>query len=231
MTEDIFVKKEGRLWPAMAERLGEMLRKALEKRDAVNLAVVGGRSVAAVFDALLAEEADWSRVNLFTADERLVPVDHAERNFRLLHNHLVAPLVRSGRMPPENAHSFPYDPARPDFGAEAYGRVLGDHGGRFDILLLSAGEDGHVASLFPHHPAMANPRSGFVTLHDAPKPPAGRMTASVPLLLTASKAILMFIGESKRDAYTMFTAPGPIADCPARLVHAIPEVSVYTDLA
>ena len=231
MAEDIFVKKEGGLWSAVAERLGEMLRKALKKRDAVNLAVVGGRSVATVFDALLSEEVDWSRVNLFTADERLVPVDHADRNFRLLHNHLVAPLMRSGRMPPENAHSFPYDPASPDFGAEAYGRVLGDHGGRFDILLLSAGEDGHVASLFPHHPAMADERLGFIALHDAPKPPAGRVTASVPLLLTATQAILMFIGESKRDAFTMFRSPGPLEDCPARLVRAIPEVSVFTDLA
>lgn len=214
----------------IAGRLGKMLRQALSERGAVNLAVVGGRSVALIFDALRDEDVDWSRVHLFLADERLVPDDHAESNFRLLRDHLVAPLVRSGRMAPGNAHPFPFDPGSPDFGTAAYGRVLEEHGSRFDIVLLSAGEDGHVASLFPHHGAVAGKELGFLVLHDAPKPPPGRMTASVPLLLSASRAILVFAGESKRDAYEMFRSPGSTQECPARLVHAIAEACVFTAL-
>lgn len=218
------------LWPRLSARLGEMLRQVLSTQDAANLAVVGGRSAAVIFDALLAEEVAWNRVHVFMADERLVPADHPDSNFRLLREHLIAPLVRSGRMAPDHAHPFPYDPASPDSGAAAYGRALEKHGARFDIILLSAGEDGHVASLFPHHPALAGELRGFVALHDAPKPPPGRMTASVPLLRTASKAVLIFAGESKRAAYEMFRSPGPIQDCPARLVHSIGEAVVFTDL-
>jgi 6-phosphogluconolactonase len=218
------------LWSRIAARLGEMLRQVLSVQGSANLAVVGGRSAAVIFDALLAEEIDWNRVHVFMADERLVSADHPDSNFRLMREHLIVPLVRSGRMEPDHAHPFPYDPASPDAGAAVYGRVLETHGARFDIILLSAGEDGHVASLFPHHPALAWERRGFVVLHDAPKPPPGRMTASVPLLRTASKAVLVFAGESKRDAYGMFRLSGSLEDCPARLVHAIGEAVVFTDL-
>jgi 6-phosphogluconolactonase len=230
MAENVFVRNDGKLWSAIAACLGGMLRETLAVKGSANLAVVGGRSVAAVFDALLSERVDWTGVHMFMADERLVPEDHADSNFRLLRSHLVDHLARTGRMAAANAHPFPYDPGSPDCGAAAYGRVLAGHGSRFDVLLLSAGEDGHVASLFPHHPAMTDARRGFMVLRDAPKPPPGRMTASVPLLLTAPKAILLFLGESKRDAYAGFGSAGPVEACPARLVHSIEDAVVFTDL-
>lgn len=215
----------------VARHLCRRIREALALRDGVNIAVPGGRSVAKVFEAMRAEEMDWARTHFFVVDERLVPVDHPDSNFGLLQEHLVLPLAREGRMSPDNAHPFVLDTTVPDQGTRAYEAVLARHGFRFDIVLLSSGEDGHVGALFPDHPCLADPRHGFVVMHDSPKPPPGRMTASLPLMQSAGVGVLLFVGESKRCAFKKFKdAVTPVTKCPAKLVMAMNEVTVFTNL-
>jgi len=207
------------------------LRGALAARGRATLAVPGGRSVAAIFRQMQLEPLDWNRVHLFVADERLVPVDHADSNFRLLREQLVDPLVQAGRLPPGNAHPFTFEPAEAERGARRYERELAEHGARFDVLLLSAGEDGHVGALFPGHHSIAAAHHGFIVMGDSPKPPPGRMSASRSLMQGAGAAVLLFVGEGKREAYARFNdAQCAVADCPARLVLATGDATIFTDL-
>lgn len=214
-----------------ARHLCRKIREALVEHDSVNIAVPGGRSVAKVFEAMREEEVDWTRTHFFVVDERLVPVDHPDSNFRLLQEHLVIPLAREGRISPDNTHPFIFDASVPDQGTRAYEAVLARHGSRFDIILLSSGEDGHVGALFPDHHSVNDPRHGFIVMADSPKPPPGRMSASLPLLQGAGAGILLFAGESKRCAFKRFKdAVTPVSACPAKLALALKDAAVFTDL-
>jgi 6-phosphogluconolactonase len=220
-----------RLLRKAGQHLCEKIRGVLVARGHVNLAVPGGRNVVKIFQAMQREQVDWRRVHFFVVDERLVPVDHPDSNFKLLQDHLIAPLAQAGRIASSNAHPFVLDPASADRGVESYERVLADHGFRYDIVLLSSGEDGHVGALYPHHHSIDDPHHGFIVMDDSPKPPPGRMTSSRSLMQTADAAVLLFVGEGKREAYEKFSdAQCPVADCPAKLVLAAKDATVFTDL-
>jgi 6-phosphogluconolactonase len=223
---------QGRLLQTAGRELARKLREALAGRERVNLAVPGGRAVARIFQAMVREELDWKRVHVFVVDERLVPPDHPDSNFKLVQEHLVGPLALAGRMPPDNAHPFLLDPECADRGAGRYERELEEQGSRYDVILLSAGEDGHVGALFPRHHSVEDPHHGFIVMDDSPKPPPSRLSSSRSLLQTARAAVLLFFGEAKREAYRMFNdGPGPVTACPAKLVLAIADTTVCTDLS
>lgn len=225
-------QSQDRLLRAAAQHLCATISDLLTKREQVNLAVPGGRSMAKIFEAMQTEQLDWQRVHFFIIDERLVAIDHPDSNYLLLHKYCIAPLVRSKRIQPGNAHPFIFEPALADRGIKNYEQVLAQHGFRYDIILLSAGEDGHVGALYPNHHSLANQHHGCIVMYDSPKPPPERMTSSRSLMQTAEIAFLLFIGETKRKAYEQFMdAACPVGDCPAKLVLTLPEVAVFTDLS
>lgn len=224
-------KDQTRLLQRAARHLCEKIRGMLAVQKQVNLAVPGGRNVATIFQSMQGEEVEWSRVHFFIIDERLVPIDHPDSNYKLLQDHFIEPLVRAGRIAWGNAHPFILDPTRADRGAGDYERALAEHGFRYDIILLSSGEDGHVGALYPHHHSFANKHHGFLVMHDSPKPPPERMTSSLSLMQTAEVAVLLFVGEAKREAFEKFNdAACPVEACPAKLVLAMKDATVFTDL-
>ncbi|MDD9954580.1 MAG: 6-phosphogluconolactonase [Candidatus Woesearchaeota archaeon] len=101
---------------------------------------------------------------------------------------------------------------------------------RFDIVIASAGEDGHVASLFPGNAALTAKNKGYVTIHNAPKPPPTRVTVTPPLLLTAEEGYLFFTG-AKNEAYELFKSGASTTDCPAKFLEKLPKLTVCTALS
>jgi 6-phosphogluconolactonase len=231
MLSTIKEKDQDRLLQRAAEHLCEKLREELGAKKQVNLAVPGGRTVAKIFQKMQGEEVDWQRVQFFIIDERLVPIDHPDSNYKLLQDYFIDPLARANRIAPNNAHPFILDASSADRGAKRYEEVLSKHGFRYDIILLSSGEDGHVGALYPNHHSIANKHHGFIVMHDSPKPPPDRMTSSLSLMQTADTALILFVGEAKREAYIKFNdAQCPVAACPAKLVLALKDTTVFTDL-
>lgn len=231
MLTTIVEKDQDRLLLRAAEHLCEKLREALAAKKQVNLAVPGGRNVAKIFQKMQGEDIDWQRVHFFIIDERLVPIDHPDSNYKLLLDHFIDPLARANRIPPNNAHPFILDASSRDRGAKRYEEVLAKHGFRYDIILLSSGEDGHVGALYPNHHSIANKHHGFIVMDNSPKPPPERMTSSLSLMQTADIALILFVGEAKREAYAKFNnAALVVADCPAKLVLTLNDATVFTDL-
>ncbi len=188
------------------------------------LAVVGGRSIGGLLVALGGERIDWPKVHLFLADERLVPPDHPDSNFRLIRSYV------KGFIPVKNLHPFTYAQENEKQSLQNYQQELSDCGGAFDISLLSSGEDGHVASLFPDHHTIRAADDSFLLTHSAPKAPPGRMSASRTLLATSSLAVVLFYGQSKRQAFSAFSDPSiQVEQCPAKLVLSIPEHCALKD--
>lgn len=215
----------------VARRVAEQLRATLRSRPQAVLGLVGGRSVGGIHAALAREDLAWDRLHVFLADERIVPPTSDDSNFRLVHADLIAELVAAGRFPASNAHPCVPDPADPGPAIEAYGRALDALGGRFDVVILSAGEDGHCASLFPCHPSVADESEGFLLVEDSPKPPPRRVSASRRLLERSGLGIVAFYGESKRGALALFRDPKVgVQGCPSKLVASIASSYLVTDL-
>lgn len=204
----------------ISQRVDELLRK----QDHVVLAVPGGRSVSGVFDNLCKQDIDWRQIRLFLLDERLVALDDPRSNYRLVSQHL------PDDAPAGLLHPFRFDPDNPVAGAAAYEEKLQDCGGQFDIVLASSGEDGHIASIFPCHHSVEQKSSGFIIMHDAPKPPPGRMSAGPELIRKADTGVLLFLGAGKKRALKNFLDPNlSYRECPAKIITQSTRCYVLTD--
>jgi len=207
-----------------AELLAAAVRDLLKKQPFVAVAVPGGRSVGNVLRRLTVKPVDWRKVQFFMVDERLVPPDHTESNYRLVADCL-KPIAGQCTVNP-----FLYTPSNPTEGVKRYISLLKRYGGIFDITLLASGEDGHVAGLFPDHETIRSKESFFVLTQSAPKKPPARMTSSKRLITRSQVAMLLFFGKEKQTAYLTYRSrSATLEQCPAKIVDTIAQRFILTD--
>lgn len=216
-----------------AEIIRNRLARAIAQRGSAVLGIPGGRSVQTLFGILSTASLNWHRVHVFFVDERCVPLDSEDSNYRLAEEHLFRPLQARGRIGNGNIHPFLWDPDRPQQSVTAYDRALHTVAPtlRFDVAVLGVGEDGHIASLFPSHSVLEQQHEGYVLVDNAPKPPPRRITVTAPVLRRARSAVGLFLGEGKRDALQAFDAERSVEVCPAALLREVEEAFVVTDQA
>jgi len=209
-----------------ADILESALKEMLAQLPHVVFAIPGGRSVSGIFNEVTKREIDWTKVHIFIVDERIVPLTHEDSNYRQAKEHLMDNLIDQGKMPRENVHPF-----RMEQGIGEYADELQDLGGRFNIVLLSSGEDGHIGAIYPNHHSNSDESDYFMIMQDSPKPPPERMSMSRKLLLRAEVVLLLFMGDSKRDALNLFLDDNTTPEnCPAVLVKKIQQSYALTDL-
>jgi 6-phosphogluconolactonase len=170
---------------------------------------------------------DWSRVVVWFGDERFVAADSPDRNARQARE---AFLDAVGAM---EVHEMPAstDTADVAAGAAAYGATMREHGaGQFDVLMLGIGPDGHVASLFPGHAALAVDDAVAVGVLGSPKPPPERISLTFRTLNRAESVWFLASGEAKAGAVAAALAPdGSVAETPARGVRGQDETIWFLD--
>ncbi len=217
----------------LAEKAATILEQAINDISAIQetvvIAVPGGRSVGAIFSELVRRDSiDWSKVHIFIVDERLRGLDDPESNFYLISEKLTSPLLLKG-LSEDAIHPFIYEPDQADKGAIEYEKQLIKLGGKYDILLLSSGEDGHVAGLFPNHESVKNNNDYFVTFNTSPKPPAERISSTANLLARSTHALVVFAGENKAQAYQNYiNASLTMIECPAKVIDMCEHSYVLT---
>jgi 6-phosphogluconolactonase len=179
-----------------AERLAEAIAAGRAARGTAHLSVAGGSTPRAAYERLAGLIDDWEGVELWFGDERLVPPDDPQSNYRMLAESL---LERTGAV----AHAVPTD-GTAEQAAEAYGRRLRDRVAAepdgtptLDFALLGLGEDGHTASLFPDAPTLEARGEVCVAVHDAPKPPPDRVSLTLDVLRAARAAAILAVGDGK----------------------------------
>ena len=213
-----------------ARIISKSIAKLLESKSRIAFGLVGGASVPGVLEALRDSDTKWEKVHLFLADERLVDIESDQSNFKVIDGALLEDLLESGRIPEENIHPFIYSGDVLDDVTD-YGEELRKVSDCLDLVLLSAGDDGHVAALFPGHETMRSESPYFISTHTSPKPPAGRMSASRKLMARSKVAVCLFFGSEKKGALEMFRDPKvTVEQCPAKLVLECAEPYIVTDI-
>ena len=175
--------------------------------------LTGGRSAAQLYEACAASLVfhQLRNVHFYFGDERCVPPDHPESNYALVMRTLFK-------------HGVPYnckvirmiaDQLDCEAAAAAYAAQLPD---RLDVLLLSMGEDGHIASLFPNSPALLETCRRVMPIRTA-KSPMERLTITPPVIAQSSQIFVMALGSTKAAVFKRAQVrPQDITTLPARLV-------------
>ncbi len=189
------------LQAAAAERVAALLAGVVAERGRALLALSGGSAPPGVFrrlcDGPLFARVPWGQLSLIWADERVVPYDHRESNYRAARETLL------DHVPIPSEQVYPvatyYGLAR---AAEVYDQqvaaLFAANAGRLDLALLGMGPDGHTASLFPGFPQLAAPPEALVVAVDgSPKPPPERVTLTAHALNRADHVIFLVAGADK----------------------------------
>jgi 6-phosphogluconolactonase len=223
-TRHVVVHPDARLLvEAVAARLVTRLVDVQGAGGHAHLVLTGGGTGIAVLAAVAAcparDAVDWRTLDIWWGDERFLPRGHADRNATQAHEALLdavpVPTERVHEMPPAD------EAADVEAAAEAYARTLRaqarpeDHAATpsFDILLLGVGPDGHVASLFPEHPALhADPATTVTGVRGSPKPPPERVSLTMTTIQAAQEVWLVAAGADKAPAIGLaLTGAGELA--------------------
>ena len=209
---------------ALALNVAKQLSDAIDARGSATLVFSGGRSPVAFFQNLAKQKLDWSKVVVTLADERWVPVEHADSNAGLLKRYLLqGPAAKAQFLSLYSAT------ANLELAAEQADRLLAELP-PIDVLILGMGDDGHTASLFPNSPNLADalkadgPRRCYPML--APTVPHQRLTMSRALLASAKTTVLSISGQSKLTTLSAALAGDDVAAMPIR-AFLQPTLEIY----
>lgn len=193
-----------------ADWLEREIRAAVAARGSCSVALSGGRSPRPFLEDLAARALPWGQVRFFFVDERCVPPDDPESNFRMAREALFEP----ARIDPSRIHRMEGERADRDAAARDYEALLP---AELDVVVLGIGEDGHTASLFPGSPLL-DERVRKVAAAFGPKPPPWRLTLTPPVLLAARRTVMITAGKGKAQAVARaLVGDAPVKDVPARL--------------
>jgi 6-phosphogluconolactonase len=226
--------------PALAQnaalRFVESAAAAVAARGHFTVALSGGATPAGLYRLLTAspyrERVDWGRTMVFFGDERCVPPDHPDSNYRMVRETLLDHVP----LPPDNVHRVPGE-RDASAAAAAYTLTLRSAFGlgsgarpHFDLILLGMGDDGHTASLFPGMPAL-NETATLVLASEVPdyvRPHVPRVTLSLPVINAANRVIFLVAGGAKVSAIrAVLCGPEPDVPLPARRVKPVGGALVW----
>ena len=185
---------------AAAEHFVTLAAEAIAARGRFAVALAGGSTPRATYALLTTEEfaarVDWSRVHVFWGDERCVPPDHPDSNYRMVREALLDKIP----IPTENVHRIRGE-LSPDQAAVAYHEkleaVLGANA-RFDLILLGMGANGHTASLFPGTAAL-HEQARWVMAHYVDKLGMWRVTLTPVAINAAAHVTFIVSGAGKAE--------------------------------
>ncbi|WP_404382519.1 6-phosphogluconolactonase [Knoellia locipacati] len=197
---------------AIAARLVTAILDAQASRGVAHLSLTGGSLGSDIWASVAASPArasvDWSQVELWWGDERYLPAGDEDRND--VQNDAAG--LASLPLDPAKVHRVPGPDASEsaEASATAYGESMRASGaGAFDVMILGVGPDGHVASLFPGHPAQQTTDAIAIAVHDSPKPPPDRVSLTFEALRRSREVWFVVAGADKAEAVAAGVSGAP----------------------
>lgn len=221
---------------AAAEAWLDEVERANRAGERHSVAFSGGR-IAQKFFTSIREQAksrkiSFTQVRFFWADERCVPAEDPESNFKIANDLLFGPL----EIPTEQIHRLRGEDS-PETAAklaeaEIRGVVAMDGAGQpvLDVIFLGLGEDGHVASLFPSEPeSCVADKAVYRAIHNSPKPPPDRITIGYQTIAAARQVWMLASGSGKQRALRDSLSPDGKTSF-ARVLRLRSQTRILTDI-
>jgi 6-phosphogluconolactonase len=175
-----------------------------------HIAVSGGSTPGPAYEEAARLAPDWSRAELWFADERCVRPDDERSNYRLVRERLLDRLERPPGVEHRVRGELPAERAADEYEAELRGVGL-------ELVLLGLGADGHTASLFPNDPALEEEGRNAVAVR---RPDVDRVTLTLPVMRGAAAVLFLVVGGDKADAVGRAFGKAATPATPASLVRA-----------
>ena len=213
------------------ETIAESVRRILSHKERVVIAIPGGRSVAEIFEEFKNTDLiHWEKIHIFMVDERLLDIDSPDSNYRNAYELFLSGLLKDKNIPLQNIHPFKYNSSAKDKGMKQYNEEFKKFQ-PFDIVILGSGEDSHIAAVFPEHHSIKQEGNEYFMMYDSPKPPSERITSTKTMIGNADTAIVLFLGEGKKQALWNFKNPAlSIIQCPAKIISKAKHSYAFTDI-
>lgn len=218
-----------------------------ERHDAFKVAVSGGSLPKTLAKALLApgngspeDTVDFSKWEIFFADERAVPLDHDDSNYKLLKDELLNKIPSNMGQPTVHTIDVQHMDDVQEMADQYQDSLLKSFAAKdsvktpiFDLLLLGCGPDGHTCSLFPGHELLRESDAWVASIEDSPKPPAKRITLTLPVVTHAAKIAFVATGDGKKEILKKILDTEEGRSLPCGLVNegGAERVSWFTDHA
>jgi len=211
---------------AAADHFAALARRRALGKQIFSVAISGGKTPQAFLSLLASPEFSggipWENTHIFQVDERSVPPDHPQSNYRMIRESLLAAVPSAAA----HFHRMKAEQQDRDAASEEYAAELGNtmmpaegQAPRFDLIFLGMGPDGHTASLFPGSKAIAE-RSRWVCPNYVEKLQAYRLTLTFPVLNAASEVVFVVSGPDKAEALRqVLEGPRNLDHYPAQGVH------------
>ena len=162
-----------------------IINQLQSKQNSCSLMLTGGNTAKELYDHWYKVKfLEQKKIDYYFGDERCVTLDHADSNLRMVKDEL----FQNGVPQESQLYSMSKEQILPE---------------TIDILLLSVGEDGHIASLFPNSETLNETKLSVVTINNAPKPPPKRITITPRVIKSAKNIIVMGVGREKGKALAM----------------------------
>jgi 6-phosphogluconolactonase len=217
----VFARKDD-ISSFIIETWSEISKEAIERNGIFSTALSGGKTPIDLYHQLsgVKETLPWDKTHLFLVDERFVPLEHRDSNYRMLKETLLDHIP----IPQGNIHFIPTKRSTLQASAMAYEddlrkffRLSQDQFPEFDFLLLGLGEDGHTASLFPGTPVLDDTihLAAPVSMDEIRHP---RITLTLPVINNAKHILFLVTGKNKASMLRKIIE-GEVASLPASMVH------------
>ncbi len=215
-----------------------------ERHDAFKVAVSGGSLPKTLAQALLTpgtaaeDKLDFSKWEIFFADERAVPLDHEDSNYKLLKDELLDKIPDSLGKPTVHPVDVKYLDDTQELADQYMETLKRSFAAKdsvktpvFDLLLLGCGSDGHTCSLFPNHELLREKDAWVAAIEDSPKPPLRRITLTLPVVTHGNKIVFVATGEGKKEILSKIldSEEGPSLPCGLVNEEGAEKVSWFTD--
>lgn len=193
-------------------------KKAIHEKGVFRIVLAGGTTPERIYRMLAEAQCDWQNWEIFLGDERCLPETSAERNSQMA----MQTWLDHIDIPATNIHFMPSELGA-ETAATSYAETIKSKM-PFDMVLLGMGEDGHTASLFPGH---EHDETELVhAVHNAPKPPADRVSLSASSLSNSEQVLIIITGAGKRESVKAWNQGESL---PIASISAIDTLTVMLD--
>lgn len=204
---------------AATRQVGDVVRSVAHERECM-IALSGGGTPRYLYEVLAGQDLPWDRMAFFFGDERHVPPNDPQSNYRMAHESLFS----RAPIPPRNIHRVPTEIGDAELVARAYETTIATsfelrrrRWPRFDLVLLGLGPDGHTASLFPGNRALEE-REKIATATYVDPLKSTRITLTYPVFNAATFVIFLVAGAEKAEALKATLEGNPAEPTPARRI-------------